>query len=365
MAAETSLLNALEDVVQNGSASRRAEMLQQITDLFVNGAEMFNDEHVQLFDDVFKRLIAEIEEKARVQLSVQLADVENAPPEVVRRLAQDDNISVAGPVLQRSGRLEETDLLDLAKSKGQAHLLAIANRDEIGDAVTDVIVRRGDRDVVRNVAANPGARLSRAGYATLVKRAETDGVLAEKVGQRADVPTETFQKLLSQATEVVQKRLLATAAPETQAEIRRVLAAVSSEVESTGAPRDYSAARTTVQDLQRRSKLNEDLLVAFAEQGRFEETVVGLALVCKLPFEIVERIMASDRTDPVLIMCKGAGFGWPTAHAILKIRAKGNGIASHSLGSAHRNFERLSVATAHRVIKFWHSRHVSGGSADI
>ncbi len=358
-AAETSLLSALEEVVQHGSATRRADMLRRITTLFVEGADQFSEEHVQLFDGVFNRLIAEIEEKARVQLSVQLAALDNAPKQVVRRLAQDDSISVAGPVLQHSGRLEDADLLDLAKSKGQAHLLAISSRNTIGHEVTDVIVRRGDREVIRNVAANPGARLSESGFSTLVKKAETDGVLAEKVGQRADVPTELFQQLLVQATEVVQKRLLASAKPETQAEIRRVLAAVSTEVASTAVPRDYTGARQAVAELQRAQRLDEAAILAFAGQARFEETVAALAVVCKIPIEVVDRIMHSDRADPVLIVCKAAGFVWPTVRAILVVRAQGAGISSQSLEIANRNFDRLSTATAQRVVRFWHSRYAS------
>jgi hypothetical protein len=133
-------------------------------------------------------------------------------------------------------------------------------------------------------------------------------------------------------------------------------------VESTEAPRDYTAAKQTVAQLQRASKLDEASLVGLAEQAKFEETVVSLAVLCKVPLEIVHRLMCSDRADPVLIICKGAGFGWPTACALLKLRAPG-GIAGRSLEMANRNFDRLSVATAQRVVKFWHSRHVAGPRA--
>ena len=51
-----------------------------------------------------------------------------------------------------------------------------------------MLVRRGDRDVAHCVADNRGARISDSGFSTLVKRAEQDGVLAEKVGLRPDIP---------------------------------------------------------------------------------------------------------------------------------------------------------------------------------
>ncbi|MEX0842466.1 MAG: DUF2336 domain-containing protein, partial [Xanthobacteraceae bacterium] len=215
MSASASLIPELEEILQRGSREKRTETLKRITNLFVDGAPTYNEEHVRLFDDVFGLLIAEIEAKARAELSQQLAPVENAPVTVVRKLALDDDIAVAGPVLSHSARLDELALVNIAKSKGQAHLLAISERGEIGEAVTDILVKRGDREVIRTVADNRRARLSETGFSTLVKRAESDGVLAEKVGQRPDIPDHLFRALLMQATDVVQKRLLAKAKPET------------------------------------------------------------------------------------------------------------------------------------------------------
>src|SRR5262249_28847748 len=126
MTATASLLVELERALQHGSRDKRNETLRRITNLFLDRADSFSDEHVAVFDDVLERLIQEIESKARSELSSKLAPVSNAPVKVVRRLAQDDDISVAAPVLQQSKRLAETDLVDIAKTKSQAHLLAIA-----------------------------------------------------------------------------------------------------------------------------------------------------------------------------------------------------------------------------------------------
>src|SRR5262249_60110704 len=134
-----------------------------------------------------------IETKARAELPNQLAPVGNAPTQVVRRLARDDDIAVAGPLLKQSPRLAETDLVDIAQTKSQAHLLAISERPGIAEPVTDVLVRRGDQEVVRSVADNPEARISEGGFFTLVDRAEKDGVLAEKVGLRPDIPPRLFR----------------------------------------------------------------------------------------------------------------------------------------------------------------------------
>ena len=222
--------------------------------------------------------------------------------------------------------------------------------------MTDVLVRRGGREVVHTVAENRAARLSEDGFSTLVDQAENDGLLAEKVGLRPDIPPRLFRDLLLKATEVVQQRLVSAARPETQAEIRRVLAKVSDELGAQVAARDYSAAQRAIEALRREGKLDEASLVDFAKTGKYEETVVALACLCAVPIDVVDRLMRGERPDPILILCKSAGWGWPTAKAIIMARSTGRAPSSQGLDNAYSNFERLSSATAQRVMRFWQVR---------
>jgi uncharacterized protein (DUF2336 family) len=152
----------------------------------------------------------------------------------------------------------------------------------------------------------------------------------------------------------VQQRLLASARPETAAEIRRVLAKVSEEIESKvpGVP-NYTDARAAVLALREKGELNEQALADFAKDRGYEETVIALAELTSVPVETVERLMSGDRSDPVLILCKAAGFGWSTVRAIIMVRPGGKGTSTYALDTAYANFERLSAATAQRVTRFW------------
>ena len=353
MSASVSLIPELEDAIQHGSYEKRAQMVRRIANLFVDGAPAFSEDHIGLFDDVLCRLVIEIESKARAEMSQTLAPMANAPSELMRQLARDDDSAVAGPVIAQSARLLETDLVDIAKTKGQAHLFAISGRGHIGIAVTDVLVRRGDPEVVRSVADNQTAKLSEGGFSALVQRAEGDGVLAEKVGARADIPPHLFRDLLVRATAVVQQRLLAAAKPETKAEIQRVLEKVSKEFGKTGPSRDYSAAVRMVVELDKAGKLAEADLAEFAKDKKYEETVAAISALCGVPIETADRLMNGDRPDPILILCKAAGFGWQTARAIILARPNGKGTSNQSLDAAYSNFEKLSAPTAQRVVRFW------------
>jgi len=353
MTARTSLIVDLEDAVQRGSPERRAETLRRITDLFLGSADRFSTEQVALFDDVMGRLIDRIETWALAELSRRLGPVANAPERVVRRLARNDAIAVAGPVLAQSPRLGEADLVDIAASKSQAHLLAIAQRRGLGESVTEVLVRRGNPYVRRNVAANPAASFSAASYGKLVASARADDTLAERMVRRADIPPAQFCALLTQAAEEVRARLVAAAPLERHAEIRQVLEQVSGEIAARAAsPHDYSAA---IQQLLLEcpdGRPGERELVQFAAARDFERTVAALSLVAAVPAELVERLMTAERLEPVLILCKAVRFKWPTARALLQSHPAPRASAQ-ALTEACDDFNRLSPASAQQMLRYW------------
>src|SRR5882757_589662 len=131
----SSLMAELEVAVKIGTAEKRVETLRRVTNLFLGESDKLNEQQISVFDDVLVHLIQRIETKALVQLSSTLAPVDNAPIEVVRRLSQHDEITIAGPILTKSNRLSEQDLIKIAKSKGQGHLLAISGRSALTEGV--------------------------------------------------------------------------------------------------------------------------------------------------------------------------------------------------------------------------------------
>lgn len=353
-----SLLPELEEVVQHGTAEKRAETLRRITTLFLDGVQNFGDHHVALFDDVIGYLIEEIEAKALAELARRIAPVPQAPAGVINRLASNDDIDIAGPVLKQAN-IAEPDLIRIAETKSQAHLLAVSTRKGIGESLSEILVARGDREVARSIATNHSARLSEEAFTTLVQRAEQDGVLAEKVGMRTDIPPRLFRQLLIQASDVVQKRLLAQAKPETQLEIRKILAKVTDEVAAKAAPRNYTAALAKVRAIHRERKLTEADIVEFAKSGQYEETIAALATICAVPVEVVDRLMNGERADPVLILARAVSFGWPTVKEIMNARS-GLKPSQQVLDAAFENFERLTPTTAQRVVRFWQVRQGTG-----
>jgi uncharacterized protein (DUF2336 family) len=315
----TSLIVELEDALASGSSEKRAEVLARVTDLFVYGAESLDEAQVDLFDDVYARLIKEIETNTLAELGRRLAMIDNAPPKLIRQLAEHEEIAVAWPVLAQAERLDEANLVDIAKEKSQAHLLAISVRDSLSEPVTDVLVDRGYSIVVHSVAANAGARFSENGFATLVKHAQDDEDLAAKVIERSDVPPQMFSRLLIQATDVVRQRLLERAKPETRELIREVLDKVAGEIAAdTSAPPDLAGALRRAATRYPGGKPGEADLKDAAIGGNYEDMVAALSLVASVPADTIDRLMHGGGVGPVLILCKAAGFEWATARAVIE-----------------------------------------------
>jgi uncharacterized protein (DUF2336 family) len=357
MTVQHSLIGELEDAIKSGSSEKRVETLRRVTNLFLNDADRLNEAQIGLFDDVLCHLIKRIETKALIELSGHLAPVDNAPIEVIRKLARNDEIAVAGPVLTQSTRLTSGDLIEIAGNKSPQHLLAISGRSELEEAVTDVLIDRGDREVAHRLARNAGARFSETGFMTLVRNAETDEKLAEKLGLRLDIPLRLLRDLLLKATEDVRARLLSLAPAETRDEIQRTLAKIANEVSrEAAASRDFTQAQAGILQMKKEGRLNEAALVEFANRRLYEQMVAALSMLSSASIELIASLMRGARSNGLLIPCKAAGLKWPTVSAILCNRFAHHTMSAADLTQAKEDYLRLSQPSAQRVLRFWQVR---------
>ena len=367
--AERSIVDEVEQSIHVGSAEKSLETVKRVTELFLASAGSFNSEQIELFDSVLERLIKTIELRAiadvsaRIALaetSMQLAGIAQAPPTVIRRLARHDEITVAGPVLTESSRLSAEDLVEIAETKSEQHLLAISGRWWLTEVVTDALLARHYPAVSRRLVKNPGAKVSASGFAIVVAQAESDPELAVDTGIRVDLPPELRTQLLRNATDAVRDRLLSRAPPHMFEEIRNSIAKVSASVDREMAtPRDFTAAKAFVSQLNASGKLNEATLFAFAKARKYEETVTALALLSKSSIEVIRPLMQSLRDDGVLVPCKAAGLNWEITSAILECRYSTGSMAPHELAKSKAQFAKINLENAQRMLKFWQVRTVA------
>ena len=348
------LIDELKAALASGTNARGIEMLTRLTDLFVDGASRYSEEQIGIFDDVMARLVSTIEAKDRAELAHRLAPITNAPSSVIHMLAFDDHIEVAQPILRQSERLDDPALLANANTKSQRHLFAISQRQSLSETVTDVLVERGNREVVHAVVKNVGARFSDAGFRMLVKRSAGDDDLATIVGMRSDVPRPHFLVLVEKASSALRARLAAQASSTIEGAVAAVAGGIRDEARNSSP--DFAAAQTAVERQNRIRRIGEAEIHQYARDRKFEETAIALSLLCDTPIDVVERALLDPGAEIVLILAKVAGLSSTTTKAILLLRAADRAMSAKDLDQALASFNRLQPGTARRVLGFFRTR---------
>jgi uncharacterized protein (DUF2336 family) len=358
MGAPLALIRELDNTIEHASDIRRAAMLRHLTDLYLVGVDEFSDDEIAVVDDVFVRLVATIEESSRALLAIRIAPVAKAPPKVVRILACDDAIEVASPVLSQSERLDTATLVECATTKSQEHLLAISRRRVLPEAVTDVLVERGDQQIVLSTARNRGARFSSRGFGILVKRSSGDDQLASCVGMRPDLPPQLFDQLLAAASEAVRAKLTAEK-DHNKGDIARIVEDVTERIQAratiTQSP-VFAAAQVLIESLNEAKQLTTAKLDDFAKTGRFEEIVAALSVMANTPADVVERTVNDSNAESILVLAKAIELPWETTKSIITLAAKRYRRSAADIEKCMTAFERLRPSTAQQILEFHRTR---------
>jgi hypothetical protein len=263
MTERLTLLVTLELAIARGSSQKRTDMLLQLTELFLRGSLGLTENHIIVFDEVMTRIAMEVDTSVRISLAQRLAPIANAPINITRMLATDKEIKVAYPILSHSDRIDEATLIHSARTTSQKHLLAISWRKTLSETVTDVLLERGNRQIVLSAAKNRGARFSDLGFRLLVERSESDDVLAALLGSRPDILT-----LLTRAPEAIRVRFAES--PHVRHEIDRVIALFVDQLQDrvhAGMPHDDTRSSLPHDT----SQLIEESVPSFVIEENFEE----------------------------------------------------------------------------------------------
>lgn len=317
-------IHEIEDKLRHFDPQKRHETLRALTDLFLVAAPRLDEEGVEVFDSVFDAALEKQNVDTLIDISVRMAPIPNAPTRLIKRLANDTEISVAGPVLSQSPRLGETDLCEIARARGNAHLLAISTRKNLTVPVTDILIDRGDNEVARTVASNETAKLSERTITSLIERAKSDETICVGLYARSDVPSDTIKAGLA-----------------------------SAQAQSQDAEAKIASAQRLAVTLRQNGELTEPKIRAFAAEGKYEELVAAISLMSKLKFQSLESMMHGQRLGGLTLVCKSLGFGMTTMNDLWRLAVSRNGASSEDVQGARKDFLAVSREIAERVVRFW------------
>jgi len=356
----TATLQHLESLARERSSEKRHALLRAISDCFFASAEHSSSE-IALYSEVVLRVLGEVEPIARVELSERVADIIHAPRKVVLVLARDE-IIVAKPVLTRSVVLDESDLEGLASDQSQDHLAAIATRMTLPERVTDVLVSRGDPQVVGTVVANQGARFSHKSFAALAERATADAMLLDRLGTRMDLPAEITTRMVPLITGAF------------DAKLKEIGVVPKVVVPKAVVPKDLGEPRVVVSGRRNPKERTLEVIMDELERGvtKLDDAVVELAELDATPSiakviskrvalraDTVTRALLESADEPVALLCRAGGLelgGYTAVVRMRRRRRRGSDSAANKLMAQYRE---IPLPTAQRVLGFLKSREAA------
>ena len=351
------LIAQFDTALARVSGAEQLAIQRQMTDLFLGGAGTYSPRQIAIFDGVMGRLIERSDRRGLLEFTGRLAMVDTAPALVMGRLSMNDDIAVAGPVLEKSNALTDETLVAVARSKSQDHLFAIAQRLRLSERVTDVLVERGNRKVIHKVAANTGARFSLAGYDKLTHRARRDRKLTLALARRRDLPRQYFLKLLETASASVRAKLEA-AHPEAAAAIRdtidEVATGLQQEVRNTS-QRFANALRDANRSFNAQP-FTEANVHAPAHAQEFTRTVIALAKLGRFPVDVVERALIDKGEDMILILARAVGCSWITVKELLLMYVAERNLQPDELTRTFDRYTKLTQEAARQIVDFYGQR---------
>lgn len=357
MSAIQQIISDLDGAMLTASGARRNEIADNISALFVSYAHALSDEEIAFFDEILMRLTTEIEISARKILATRLAPIPNAPPNAIKSFAFDDAIEVASPVLSLSERLTDADLVENVRRKSQGHMLAITQRIALSEIVTDVLVERGNRDVLLSAVNNSGAKFSNSGFSVLVHRSQGDAELEIGLGGRSEIPRYLFQQLLAMASQAVRAKLTAMR-PDAFEKISDAVEEAAEQIEIDAVKRSSRrepSPETAAQDISSNGIYHASEEERSADPDNLTEIVAMLSAACELPISFVEQTIAERKSETILVLARAASLSWPNLKVILMSR-RGSRPSEAEIGRLLAAYERLRPQTALEILRFYRAR---------
>ncbi|MCB2114404.1 MAG: DUF2336 domain-containing protein [Parvularculaceae bacterium] len=352
-----SRLKQLIEVAREGSTDKRADLLREITDVFMAAPDRYTSTEMQHFDVILSKVTESVEIALRVEIAEKLADTPNAPRNLVRQLAHDE-IMVAQPVLERSAALSEEDLIRVIRQRTQDHMKAISRRREVTPSVSAELVERGDKDVLVALAENQGARFANETMSKLVEQSREITELQSPLTERYDLPANLLTQMYFFVSSALKREILKRSDLLDPALIDEAIEGNRAKILTqavTGAQNEFSAAQRFIEDKVKAGLLNESTLKDLVEDRRSTQFLLAFAHLAGVDPSTAQRILQDKSFESLAIGCRAAGFERSTFAKIVFSLQRGDSEQQKALRILDL-YLKVPHEAAERVMRFWRVR---------
>jgi len=350
-------LDEIADFYQSGPNEKSADLLERVKDLFFLTVDQQSADDRSAFGDVMERMAIDVDTLTRTRFSERISKTEFAPIDLIRGLARDE-ICVARPVLQYSPCLREGDLVSISNDAEQDHLMATAHRAELTEPVTDIIVERGNLNVLKVVISNTGAKYSAASRHRLLKTPELQEELQQVMRARRDLAPSPFARLtrLTEAEFWQQISEIALMTNDEPDAIQPEIKAPAEPAEEVNLDEQVSKKLEKKPGKDPRMEpthpASEKALVNAATSGKAVETVQFFAKITHLDEVMIEHCIFKAHVPALIVLCKAHSLSPSTFTTMLQLRENHTGTPINDTVGLLRRYEGMTPDTAQRIIRF-------------
>lgn len=347
------------DRVAHSSPANFTRIVGGIIGLLTSRIDRLEKQQMAAFDEILTPLADLMDVPSLMKLSGTVATCPFPELRIARKLAGHDRHEVAEPVLARYP-FSDADLIEIARTRGEQHCLAIARRPRLPSEVVEVLLGKALGRICILLCENAGAAFSPGGFVSLARMAACNDDLADLLVKRTDVPADALKIMLAGVPRSVRARLLKLASDELRPLVEAAIGNIETEIcyKSPGAV-DYSQSKAAVDALNKCGKLNDSAVNRFAIHGEYRNLVVALSELATVPVEIIESLLHAEDSYGLVVACRASRLNSNTALSVIKNRPNHHPLTPDETTAIEAAFEALTLSAAQRMIRFGAIREVA------
>lgn len=295
----------LAALAANPHAAARPDIYTAVASLYQSQGARLSGRERDLMRDILRRLTADVEMAVRIAVAEKIAGDPEAPLDLILFLA-DDRIEVARPLILRSVRWTDDDLLRFIREADVARQAVCAERPNIGERVTDALAQSDAEPVLVALVRNVTARIAESTFSTLVQKSKSVAVLQEPLAHRLDLPADLAGTMCEWVSEALKSHIAR------RYQVSRISAgqALDHAVRRVQSPQQQATdgSHKLVQKLAAAGQLKAGFLLRVLNQGQTDLFDIAFARLLDLDQAGLRRVLYEGGARGVALACRAVGI---------------------------------------------------------
>lgn len=286
--------------------TRRDDIYLAVASLYRAQGPLLSERERSLMREILRRLAGDVEMAIRIATAEKIADDPNAPLDLILLLV-DDKIEVARPLILRSQRLTDAELLNFIAEADEARQALCAERPHIGEPVTAALAKSDAEPVLVALVRNLTARIADGTFATLVEKSKALASLQEPLVNRGDMPPVLATRMCDRVSDALKTHLVGRT-PLQRAAANDAIEQASKDVQSPSHADVAEGSRKLIDKLAAAGQLKAGFLLRVLHQGQMDLFELAFAKLLQTDFTSLRRILYEGGPRSVALACRAVGI---------------------------------------------------------